>query len=324
MKSLRLALLASIIVATTPAIGAADPNPFTYRGICDASAAVPYGARHFVVADDERNTLMIYRRGQAEPAALIDVSDFLDTKADKESDLEGAAQLGDRTYWISSHGRSRGGEVQQRRLRFFATRVTGHEKSPSLKPVGKPYMALLDDLLAAKHLGKFGLNAATRSAAGTVAGLNIEGLAGTPYGKLLIGFRSPIIEGKALVVPLENPGKVVDGKKARFGDGMLLDLGGLGIRSIERIGAGYLIVAGPAADDLPFALYKWNGKADSRPQAIPGINFGDMQPEAVFKIPGTKQVQILSDDGIRKDANGTTCKDLPVEKKTFRSITIPY
>ena len=31
---------------------------FNYQGICDASAAVALDAKHFVVADDERNTLL--------------------------------------------------------------------------------------------------------------------------------------------------------------------------------------------------------------------------------------------------------------------------
>jgi hypothetical protein len=32
----------------------------TYTGLCDASAASALGKDHFVVADDERNTLVIY------------------------------------------------------------------------------------------------------------------------------------------------------------------------------------------------------------------------------------------------------------------------
>jgi hypothetical protein len=32
-------------------------------------------------------------------------------------------------------------------------------------------------------------------------GLNIEGLAATPDGQLLIGFRNPLSEGKALLLP---------------------------------------------------------------------------------------------------------------------------
>ena len=38
-----------------------------------------------------------------------------------ESDLEGAANLADRIYWITSHGRNREGEARESRHRFFAT-----------------------------------------------------------------------------------------------------------------------------------------------------------------------------------------------------------
>jgi hypothetical protein len=44
-----------------------------YEGFCDAAAAVALGPSHFVVADDERNTLVTYQRGQAAPVALLDL-----------------------------------------------------------------------------------------------------------------------------------------------------------------------------------------------------------------------------------------------------------
>lgn len=63
-----------------------------------------------------------------------------------ESDLEGAARLGDRVYWITSHGRSRTGKERSSRQRFFATRFTVVGDSVEGQPVGKPYSKLLEDL----------------------------------------------------------------------------------------------------------------------------------------------------------------------------------
>lgn len=63
---------------------------FSYSELCDASAAVALGADHFAVADDERNMLRIYRRGQPDPVGSLELSTFLGTKKSKESDLEGA------------------------------------------------------------------------------------------------------------------------------------------------------------------------------------------------------------------------------------------
>ena len=102
-----------------------------YEGLCDASAAVALDARHFVVADDEHNKLSVYRRGEAKRVGQVDLK-FL--KADKESDLEGAARVGKRIYWIASHARNSAGEPRPDRQRFFATEIAG----TMVEPVGKP------------------------------------------------------------------------------------------------------------------------------------------------------------------------------------------
>ncbi|UPT97727.1 hypothetical protein J4G48_0006405 [Bradyrhizobium barranii subsp. apii] len=72
-------------------------NAISYRGICDASAAVPLDQDHFIVADDEHNTLQIYRRDLPDPVSTVPVWQFLGTDEDKESDLEGSAVVGSRT-----------------------------------------------------------------------------------------------------------------------------------------------------------------------------------------------------------------------------------
>jgi hypothetical protein len=45
--------------------------------------------------------------------------------------------------------------------------------------------------------------------------------------------RNPIPGKRALLVPLENPEEVVDGRAAKLGTPILLPLGGLGVRNIE-------------------------------------------------------------------------------------------
>ena len=47
-----------------------------YRLMCDASAAVALDADHFVVANDERNQLQIYKRDTAHPVKSVDISSF--------------------------------------------------------------------------------------------------------------------------------------------------------------------------------------------------------------------------------------------------------
>lgn len=294
----------------------------TYKGWCDASAAVALDADHFVVANDENNALRIYRRGKADPVGPpMDLGTFL--QASQESDLEGAARIGNRIYWIASHGRNKNGKLREDRHRFFATEI-GPGNPPALKPVGNAYAGLLDDLLAAEPLRAFDLATAATLAPEAPKGLNIEGLAATPDGKLLVGFRNPVPNGRALVVPIENPDDVIHGRaKASLGAPMLLDLGGAGIRSMELVGSSYWIVGGPTADAGDFRLFRWSGKAAERPAPVAGIDFsknGQLRPEALFAVPGTTLVHILSDDGGVK-VGSVECKNLDAAKQTFRGIT---
>lgn len=301
--------------------GVSGQTPFVYGAMCDASAAVALDANHFAVANDEKNTLMIYRRGKRSPVSAVDLSSFLVTKKDKESDLEGAASIDGRTFWISSHGRNSSAERQERRLRLFATDVVNRSSGPTVVAVGRPYLRLLDDLVAAPGLSVFKLRDAAAKAPEENGGLNIEGLAATNDRKLLIGFRNPIPDQKALVVPLENPQEVIEGKVARFGAAIQLNLANRGIRSIERIGSSYLIVAGPAADIGSFSLYRWSGDAAQSPVILDNADFKGLRPEAMFAIPGSNKVQFLSDDGQRL-IGGVECKRLDKSKQSFRSLIV--
>jgi hypothetical protein len=309
-----------IATATVMAPHCSAQEVESYGGICDASAAVGLDREHFVVADDERNMLRIYKRGTRAAVGSLDLVTFLSTASGKESDLEGAATIGSRIFWISSHGRNKDGKVRQERYRFFATDIDTSKTPPLLMPAGKPYTRLLEDLLATKSLHKY-LNEAASRAPESPGGLNIEGLASTPDGKLLIGFRNPLPGAKALLVSLENPQAVLNGQTAKFGAPVMLDLGGRGIRSIERVGSSYFIVAGPPADSGTFALLQWSGKANGPPSPFGDVSLGDLRPEALFAIPESNAVQILSDDG-GVVTQGVACKDREPAHQSFRSIII--
>ncbi|MCC6196167.1 MAG: DUF3616 domain-containing protein [Burkholderiales bacterium] len=289
----------------------------TYRGPCDASAAVALDPDHFAVANDEGNQITYYRRGAPASVGSLDLGAFL-RSGGKESDIEGAAPIGSRVYWITSHGRSSSGKAHPSRQRFFATDIG---PGLSLNPVGVPYTRLLDDLTADPRLARYRLTDAARRAPEAPGGLNIEGLAATPEGGVLIGFRNPLFEGRALVVPLANPAEVVAGERARLGAPIELDLGGRGIRGMEHVSAGYLIVAGPTADEGTFALYRWSGERSHTPVPV-SVDWRDLRPEALFAIPQSSNVQLLSDDGgVRID--GAECKKLPAARQAFRSLTVP-
>ncbi len=318
MKTTRPACLAIALAGMLGSASAASPAVTRYLGLCDASAAVVLDAEHFAVADDEHNSLQVYRRGAASPVGSLALDAFLDT--DKESDLEGAATIDGVTYWIASHGRNADGKLRRDRHRLFATDVAPGASPPALRTVGSFYRDLLEDLLHAPALEPYALKKASRRAAEAPGGLNIEGLAATPEGHLLIGFRNPIPAGGALLVPIENPRDLLSHRPAKIGTPIELPLGGRGIRSIERIGSHYVIVAGPPADEGSFALYRWSGAPVDKPTLL-AVDLQTLRPEALFQIPGTRSVQVLSDDG-GVELGGTACKKLPKAQRSFRSLTL--
>jgi hypothetical protein len=169
----------------------------------------------FVVGDDDKKDPLVYRTGQAAVHQTLKVSDFPGLK--KKVDLEGAARIGDVTYWVGSHSRKNDGEEDLDRHRFFAIKVTTVEGRLVAQAVGKPYEALLADLAKDERFARLNLAAAAMLALGAAGGLNIEGLAATKDGGLLIGFRSPVRGGKALIVPLGNPQTVLNGERPSFG-----------------------------------------------------------------------------------------------------------
>lgn len=278
---------------------AASGEPQTYRGLCEASTAVFLDDTHFAVASDETNIIRIYTRGDT---SVGTESDFQIATGFDKSDIEASARVGDRIYWLSSHSLNSQGEDKKKRKVFFASRIVPGNGSVTLEPTGI-IVSLRDPLLAAAGVTK--------------ADLNIEGLAATPEGELLIGLRDTVA-GKALVVPFHNPAEVIDhNKPPEFGTPQPLDLEGNGIRSLERFGTEYLIVAGPVSDQGGFALYSWSGLNKDDAVPVPGISFSTLRPEAMMVVPGTSRVQILSDDG------SDDCSDEgPVEQRAFRSIDV--
>jgi Protein of unknown function (DUF3616) len=307
------------------------PSAFTQRSIVeypemsDPSAAVAISDTLFIVASDEDNVLRVYARETSGAPQRFDLTSFLRPDADHpEADIEGGTRMGDRIFWIGSHGRDNKGKLRPGRHRLFATTVTVEGNKVTVIPVGLPYTKLLEDLAQAPALRKYDLEGAAGKAPESKDGLNIEGLAATPQGTLMIGFRNPIPGGKALIVPLENPQQVVEGARAKLGAPIELSLNGLGVRSIEyRESPGrYLIVAGPCNDDGKVALFGWSGNPSDAAELIPEGTFGNLNPEAMFIYPGDRTaVQFLSDDGGRKRRAGGRNEMAPA-KQRFRGFSL--
>ena len=301
--------------------------------MCDASGAVALTDTLFAVADDEDNLLRIYdaRRGGAAVAtsdALADMALDLASagkhkhaKKPRELDIEGATRLGDLALWITSHGRSSSGKERPERLVLFGT--TAPAGAARIERVGAPYVHLMDELTSDPRFSAFGLAAAAERAPKEPGGLNIEGLTERPDGAVFVGFRNPVPGGKALLVPLLNPLPVLNGARASFGDPVLLDLGGLGVRSLSWWRGRYLIAAGHFADGAASRLMIWDG--NGAPQPIAGVDLQHFNPEAFFTPEGVDRILVLSDDG-SDVIDGVACKRLSdAGRKRFRGrwVTLP-
>ena len=300
-------------------------EPMKYHGMCDASAAVAIDSTKFAVASDEDSKIRIYSaKGEKLPLQIIDLTTFLELNpGHPETDMEGAARIGERIYWIGSHGRNRDGRLRLDRQRFFATTIKNSGSNVVLRLAGRPYKTLLQDLNKDPRFKLFNLAAAAQNAPKAPGGLNIEGLSATPENHLLIGFRNPIPGGKALLIPMLNPDEVIERKPARFGDAIRLDLDGLGIRDMAYLNGQYLIIAGHPDGRSHSHLYSWRG-GSTKAERIEVRHFKEYNPEAIIVYPekGFEKIQILSDDGTRT-MHGQPCKELrDPAKRSFRSFWI--
>lgn len=308
-------------------------NELKHFGACDASGSVAlFETKYFVVANDEDNILRVYdSTSSGKPIASIDINDyFTNNPKKKEVDIEAATLLNGIIYYISSHGRNKNAKERPERRNFFANQFAIEGERFSAQQIGQSYSKILEDMLQDERFKKYKLEEAEKLAPKAEGALNIEGLCATPENQLLIGFRNPIRDGKALVVPLENPEELVQKQdiSAKFGNPINLDLGGLGIRSIEywETRKLYIIVAGSYTSSHEFRFYQWSGNPDEKPEEIEIVDLpAGFNPEAVVIYPNIdSKFQILSDDGSVKREGETPCKELPPdsEQKFFRSVWV--
>jgi hypothetical protein len=290
-----------------------------FQGMCDASGGVPLERGLFAVADDEDNVLRVFDADRGgPPLRAVDLSPSLPLPKKKkapETDIEGATRLGELALWITSHGRNSKGKPRPERLLMFATTAA---PDGAIELVGQPYATLLDHLLGDPRLAGLGLAEAAKLAPKDPGGFNIEGITATADGRVVIGFRNPIPDGLAILIPLENPRAVLAGEDPRFGAPVRLDLGGLGIRALSSWRGTYLIAAGPPADGGAPRLYTWSGVPDARPTLV--AEFDGFNPEGFFTPEDRDRILLLSDDGTRP-IDGQPCKSLAEPaRKQFRGL----
>jgi hypothetical protein len=315
----------------------ADIRGTTYyhQGTSQASAGVAVNDSTMVIASDDNQQINVYHRNQAGlPITTLDLSETLDLGDRRKDntyptvDIEAGTQIGNRQFWLGSHSNSNKGKLQPNRFRLFATETHGQGDNIQLSFVGY-YGDLFDDLdeWGGEHGYKFKSMLQDNRQPDKVNGFNIEGFAIAPDGQTAyIGFRTPLVTNNevsyALVAPLQNFSAWFNNgnptNPASFGNPILLNLGGLGIRGMECNTNGCVIIAGSIDDEGLFAIYSWSGNLTDAP--VPrSTNLADLQPESVILSTDTT-IQLISDSGDTDWYHiGKKFDELPTNLQFFRS-----
>jgi hypothetical protein len=196
-------------------------------------------------------------------------------------DLEGMTTDGSYFYVVGSQSKSKGGDLTGLvRFRFDAQgqRAQSVESISGLKRFLAENVAELRGMAERKYKD---------------GGINIEGIAWDARGRrLLLGLRSPIVDGQALVVPvrLRDPQGAFsyDNLEVENGRAIRLPLGGAGIRSIEydeRSKAFRIITgAGPNSEKLDFKLLEWDGDPARPIMRETGTFDRRLKPEGITRV----------------------------------------
>jgi hypothetical protein len=274
-------------------------------GIYEPSAIQQLPDGRFLVVEDEKShplsLVTIDADGSVDTTALTAGLFRVFSGFWKLDDLEGLAL--DRAgfvYGITSHSRDDDGDEKKAREKVVRFRVEGK------RVVDPKVVDGLKQALTTRH--------AVLAAAAQVrdvkasGGLNIEALEISPDQKrLLIGFRSPLRDGRALIASVENPSAIFESDEEPRIAPLLeeLDLGGHGIRGLSYVPAlgAYLVIGGPASrEPAHFDLWRWSGEpgAPARRVTVSGLrSFEKAEGVSPAIVGGMERIVIVSDDGDR-------------------------
>ncbi len=225
----------------------------------------------------------------------------------KLDDLEGLAlDRAGNIYALTSHSRDGDGDEKKSRDKLVRFRLEGERVLAPAVARGLKYALVAAHPVLARAAGIRDVK--------NEGGLNIEALEITPDNlpgqqRLLIGFRSPLLDGYAIIASVENPTAMFEeDEPPRIAARLeMLNLGGNGIRGMSWIPAlgGYLLISGPVArEQVHFQLWFWSGQpgAPARRVSAPGVQgFEHAEGVSPAIIDGQQRIMIVSDDGSREE-----------------------
>ncbi len=229
-----------------------------------------------------------------------------------ELDLESIDAVGGRLHLCGSHCRVRRKPEQpdtvnpalrdrrSRRLlaRFDIDPADGEPRRPRHLPfTGDGSLRRL--LEGDAFLGPF-LDLPSKENGFDVEGLTVRG------GRVLLGLRGPLLDGVAVAVDLDvRSGSRITGYRLHF-----LDLHGLAVRELARVGEDVAIIAGPVGDAKgPFELFRWRPRETPEIQTVLRLHAfgGGEKPEGCCALPwrGRDGLLVLFDSPAGERLDGT-------------------
>lgn len=276
----------------------------TLNGIFEPSAIQQLPDGRFLVVEDEKSqplSLVTIRLDGT--TSSIPLMTNPDAEAMQLDDLEGITANADGfIYAITSHSRTSKGKEKKAREKLVRFGIAGNSAvSPVVVTGLKTALTAAHPVLA---------QAATLLDVKAEGGINIEALESTPDGeRLMIGFRSPLLEQRAIIASIDNLRAVFEsGATPRIASPLVtLDLDGHGIRGMSYVPAlsGYLVISGPVSkEQVQFRLWFWSGKDQEQPRhiSVPGLpGFEHAEGVTAAVIDGKPKIVIVSDDGSREE-----------------------
>ncbi|MGM4914936.1 DUF3616 domain-containing protein [Rhizobium sp. 768_B6_N1_8] len=270
----------------------------------DCAVVGSKGSSCLLIGDEKRYARFFKLEGQTlvpgeELFLLPKFADADESIEFDETDAEAVAYGNGSYFLVGSHGRNKEGIVQDSRYFIYRVEVDpttglvedfGSKKKASkqVKRSANLKAVILADPVLSKHEGDVP----------DKGGINIEGLA-VSGGKLYIGFRGPLQDGKAIIGAI-SISDAFDNPKAKLKP-YSVELGeGQGVRDIAPAEDGFLILSGPQRDTAgSAAVCFWKPDADAKP-CVDIVKAGpaDSKPESLTVLETESdhyKVLIMSD-----------------------------
>jgi uncharacterized protein DUF3616 len=276
----------AVLALASAAATAAELGPVRRiaGGPFEASGAAPApGGEGLLFVDDSRPDSVFWLKLQADgSSAMAPTAIPLGVMV---RDPEGITSDGTHVYVVGSQ--SQGGGREAAGLVRFRLEAQ-HDRASGAETVKNLASLLKERVPALRATGGH-----------RKAPLDIEGLAWDGKGqRLLLGLRSPLAQGHALLVPLKlrDPRGPFEASNLEVGEPIRLSLGGSGIRAVEADpDGGFWIIAGGVSGAGTSRLVLWDGKGSA--VRVVATFPGHLKPEGVVrtKVGGRPRTLVLCD-----------------------------